>query len=1549
VDPSDRQQRPVAVAVAAAVPQQQQVVITEAQLRWAQFHRKNRASQVSQAVLRMWTSPLEEADVPGASLPHDGDTGSSSYCSDSSGSGSGRSTGCKDAAAGGGGGEGGGDDSVDNIDDSDNDNNPNIDRTPDERTKTGADDAVRSGGGYNNNNNIGVSASGNQNGTRKKGTNDKKKRKKKANRPSISRGRRALLRVSKRALERRRELIRSSGYAYRVGGGSSFDDDEDEEEGNDGERLGTRRRNGNRRNDSGEIGDPDDALAAIFAEGTAAVRKKHRRRHRRRAAAGGTMGTAEQQRIERFEAAFHSMMMRLANASSASAEDAVPAPAKIWTRPEGLSEAGVDFADLKWGSSRKEASSRSATLRNPAMMLMDRGASWLVHLPAKVGTSSSRSRQQQQLQQYLHHHGYVDDRAFAGGAWDGELEGGERDENAGRSPGPPSPMRRTFSDIVDRLQQQIRLMEEGEDGTDDEEHPDETSHSISGSHVASNLLSKYFEPAQLSEDREEKKEEHPSNYGGNVVAPEKEAGESDEAPWDEEGGGGGGTPVATSASLELDAALGTPGRETDSTPRRRSNGDALRQSLMSPEDPIRAAVGLNPPKQRGEGNRELDSAELVETATPRGSSSALPMASSGTSGTLSIHERLSSLRKPERKTSLLVNSMVEQIDSSLVRDLEENAPGISRELFTLYLEDSGFNPDENDGVEQTRRRLLDAAQEQIERYARRYMYEEHQIAASSTPRTGGEDSLVKRFVAKIMEQEKANSMEPLIMADGKLHKATFANLVRRYLVESSPEKQHRLGGQRRFSGSSSLNTPVNKGVVDRYLDGVNMNTGTGASGRDLSLLPGGEAVSAIVESFLAKVNQASEEELAVVVGDDGKLDGQAFEQMMARYLAETTGATEEEVSAVVDLQSLKVRSPHRSHSLVEHQRDNDVNSANTGASAASPAVKPDFVKNFVAQIERAAQVQEMFTSDGKLDKLSFENLLVRYVEQDAPKTERAFLSDVKSPLVLARARQSARNPSRVLRTSLDHSGPRIFESPVAVKRFLSCIEKESEKESNMKPDGKLDANAFERLVDRCLSETIASSEAYQHLPGVREEPSSSFTDVFFLDRYVHNFVENCANHSREDLFVDGGRIVDKILLTDVVVSCLENASTAERKYQNPLPMPKAFVDRFVSLVEEESMLGSFRGAVLGEDHVLLEDLTRHWAEEAVRETSEDPAALKLASSHESSSLRTDHTYQGSTASSSPGTHSSTKWQNPKQNDAVPDDMDHAALAETMSGKVGGFMKMLYRANESDGGELEAVAAFRRTQDTRRSADDASSMSSFRVLPDGIKKVVQNFRRGQLPLNEEEEEGSVAGLSSVRPDGSSVVGSLDGLSSFSMSQSNFESDLSPTRLKNFHHHVLENSVLLGEADPSIIDTDGSDVSHEGMDSTAVSNLLMSPTILTKRHQQAIRAVENRNWDQVEYLLSANPWLAEMTDLKTQQYLLHKVALYGSGDGDQKAIPDHVNTDLVRMFPASVHKFDCDGNLPLHMAAASANVEMIGLLGDRFPSGASVRNEDGMLVS
>ena len=89
---------------------------------------------------------------------------------------------------------------------------------------------------------------------------------------------------------------------------------------------------------------------------------------------------------------------------------------------------------------------------------------------------------------------------------------------------------------------------------------------------------------------------------------------------------------------------------------------------------------------------------------------------------------------------------------------------------------------------------------------------------------------------------------------------------------------------------------------------------------------------------------------------------------------------------------------------------------------------------------------------------------------------------------------------------------------------------------------------------------------------------------------------------------------------------------------------------------------------------------------------------------------------------------------------------------------------------------------------------------------------------------------------------------------------------------------------------------------------------------------------------------------MSDVTTGQYLLHKLALYGAGVAsldpesddvvivEAPAAPKELSLDLIQMFSASVHKFDQDGNLPLHMAAVSGYHDMVVFLGERFPSGA-----------
>ena len=314
--------------------------------------------------------------------------------------------------------------------------------------------------------------------------------------------------------------------------------------------------------------------------------------------------------------------------------------------------------------------------------------------------------------------------------------------------------------------------------------------------------------------------------------------------------------------------------------------------------------------------------------------------------------------------------------------------------------------------------------------------------------------------------------------------------------------------------------------------------------------------------------------------------------------------------------------------------------------------------------------------------------------------------------------------------------------------------------------------------------------------------------------------------------------------------------------------------------------------------------------------------------------------------------------------------DHAqtsAADGTVSNKVVELFQSLHAGRYAvDQAGLQEYSAFRRAQDERHHAnDDGSSLSSFRVLPAGLRRVVERVRGARLSPRDEEDgdndsEHKRMDSFDSYPDSEKQENSLDDSRSGLISSSNggpTSSALSPDNFKDLQEALIGS---IGTSEDLVIDTDGKSEGTGGMPADTVASLMLSPTLLTKRHQQAIRAVENRKWDQVAYLLSANPWLAEMADVATSQYILHKLAFFGAGSPDevdystgdviapaQPAAPEKLYMDCVRMFPSAVHKFDKDGDLPLHMAAATANLPMIKLLGDQFPSGASVRNEDGML--
>lgn len=249
---------------------------------------------------------------------------------------------------------------------------------------------------------------------------------------------------------------------------------------------------------------------------------------------------------------------------------------------------------------------------------------------------------------------------------------------------------------------------------------------------------------------------------------------------------------------------------------------------------------------------------------------------------------------------------------------------------------------------------------------------------------------------------------------------------------------------------------------------------------------------------------------------------------------------------------------------------------------------------------------------------------------------------------------------------------------------------------------------------------------------------------------------------------------------------------------------------------------------------------------------------------------------------------------------------------------------------------EALDAYRKKrQSMEPHGDDKSVASSFHPVPDQIRDAVHNSRASTslVPDRDRGTAPAMGGTHTSPPRSTTTRSTM--------------SELSSEKCRQAHGRVLKNSALLGDYDRDfVIDTDEtqSDASGTGIDPTVLASLMMSPDILQKRLGQAIRAVEQRKWDQVSYLINANPWLVEMKELTTNQYLLHKLAFFGGG---AVPAPESLTDRVIEKFPAAVHKFDQDGNVPLHLAAAAGNIRLIQTLGEKFESGASIRNEDGML--
>ena len=177
----------------------------------------------------------------------------------------------------------------------------------------------------------------------------------------------------------------------------------------------------------------------------------------------------------------------------------------------------------------------------------------------------------------------------------------------------------------------------------------------------------------------------------------------------------------------------------------------------------------------------------------------------------------------------------------------------------------------------------------------------------------------------------------------------------------------------------------------------------------------------------------------------------------------------------------------------------------------------------------------------------------------------------------------------------------------------------------------------------------------------------------------------------------------------------------------------------------------------------------------------------------------------------------------------------------------------------------------------------------------------------------------------------------------------ESFYSMTDQRNVAAAALVKESLAGRMfEGSIIDTDGTEISFNDEEYAAkMRSILLSPSLITRRYQQALNVIEGRSWNQLAYLLSANPWLMEMTDVRNDQTIVHALSLFGGGQSDIDLLPQQLAASILDYDSNVVHKLDVEGNLPLHFAAASGNVTMIEELGKRFKGAASVQNHNDLL--
>ncbi|KAL7570341.1 hypothetical protein ACA910_017184 [Epithemia clementina (nom. ined.)] len=674
-------------------------------------------------------------------------------------------------------------------------------------------------------------------------------------------------------------------------------------------------------------------------------------------------------------------------------------------------------------------------------------------------------------------------------------------------------------------------------------------------------------------------------------------------------------------------------------------------------------------------------------------------------------------------------------------------------------------------------------------------------------------------------------------------------------------------------------------------------------------------VAALAHEITAKLNGTDgRKDDSVFVDSQGTFDKQAFGDLVTRYLSEATGIDEKVVRQVEDFESLTCLPLHDGQALQDREENNNH----------IQSISNQLAIDFCSEIQPLIRDPSTLPFDqipSKLEEIT-KHFLIQHcgvqpeeylkLPREEPALFRTVASLQNSALSAFRSSQRGNYNGTEFQTRVCSHFVRFFEASLAsagpeedetfvkmrvrrsalVEDLIAHIQQAAAVEHLANSEGKLDMSIIAKLIQRYLA---ASSQQDDDGSYLRQAHSPLALAQMRRMAGSRRNRRDDDNLQEEQLPMEPIDLEESSRFVAMCVKDLESKSRGEifvtadggiDEVKLGQLLRRSFNPNYFALPGEHALNGGIESF----------DDQQHGHED--RLTARSVVSDLTHGSHDAA-----NTAGGNLASKPVGT-----------------------IVKSVSKSIGGLVRRLYKGDENNElEEMRAYSAFRTIKNAQ--SDDASTHASFFL--EGI-----NAGLSKLGNRSKQSGGQVALSNAGSPQGkvNSALMSKNG---------QLLSSLLDTKI----------------SDRSIIDTDGqSDVGSSSLRQDRIKQLLLSPAIITKRHRQAIRSIENRQWQEVQYLISANPWLAEMSDANTKQYLLHKLALYGAGEvvrGEggqfetQAAAPFEVNIGMVRLFPSSVHKFDQEGNLPLHMAAASANVSMVQLLGDRFPSGATVRNEDGLL--